>query len=220
MNKLARAVGVSEEWGFTDCLGLDPDLLGFIPQPCLAVLFLFPYDEAYLTRRMVLEERKLKEGQTISPNVFFIKQLVGNACGTIAVLHAISNNVKTIGLRDGFLQEFLDKTRNMEPQKRGEFLEGDDSIATIHEEVAQSGQTEAPDAHADVDFHFVSFVRVEDQLYELDGAKAFPINHGPTNEDSFLMDAVRIIQKEYIFYYDQENSNFSVITFGPSLWDD
>jgi hypothetical protein len=42
----------------------------------------------------------------------------------------------------GYLQQFLEKTQNMEPLQRGEALEGEDSIAEAHEAVAQAGQTE------------------------------------------------------------------------------
>ncbi len=39
-----------------------------------------------------------KEGQTVHPEVYFMKQFVGNACGTVGILHALLNNQKTIPL--------------------------------------------------------------------------------------------------------------------------
>jgi ubiquitin carboxyl-terminal hydrolase L3 len=32
-----------------------------------------------------------REGQVVSSNVYYMKQTVGNACGTIGLLHAIGN---------------------------------------------------------------------------------------------------------------------------------
>lgn len=31
-------------------------------------------------------------GQEVSDKVYFMKQFVGNACGTVALIHAIANN--------------------------------------------------------------------------------------------------------------------------------
>ncbi len=41
----------------------------------------------------------MKKGQHVSPNVYFMKQLVGNACGTVGVVHCLANNAKALGLR-------------------------------------------------------------------------------------------------------------------------
>lgn len=54
----------------------------------------------------------------------------------------------------------------------------DDEIEEVHEEAAQEGQSEQI-AQGEVDTHFVCFVEKEGHLYELDGRKSFPINHGP-----------------------------------------
>lgn len=40
-----------------------------------------------------LVEKIKKDGQKISPNVFHMEQTVSNACGTIALIHAIANNL-------------------------------------------------------------------------------------------------------------------------------
>ncbi len=47
------------------------------------------------------------------------------------------------------------------------------------QEAAQQGATAAPAADEEVDLHFIAFVQREGSLYELDGRKAGPINHGP-----------------------------------------
>lgn len=40
------------------------------------------------------EEQLKKEPQQVSPDVYFIKQTIGNACGTIGLIHAVANNQK------------------------------------------------------------------------------------------------------------------------------
>ena len=36
--------------------------------------------------------------QDVSPNVYFMKQTIGNACGTVAIVHSIANNMDVLEL--------------------------------------------------------------------------------------------------------------------------
>lgn len=83
--------GVDSSWQFHDCFGLDDDCLSFVPQPCLAVILLFPSSEDK-------REESKSENTDQYKDVFFMRQLVNNACGTIAVVHAVANNVEKLNL--------------------------------------------------------------------------------------------------------------------------
>ena len=45
------------------------------------------------------------------------------ACGTIAMMHAIANNTDKITLEDGYLKSFVEKTRSLTSAERGAQLE-------------------------------------------------------------------------------------------------
>lgn len=154
------------------------------------------------------------DGQEVSPDVYFMKQYVGNACGTVALIHAVANNVNKIDLADGPLKEFLEKTKSMSPEDRGHTLETDEGISKAHEESAQEGQTEAPDRDAKVDMHFVAFVEVDGNLYELDGRKKFVVNHGSTSADTFLADAAKACRE--FMNRDPDETRFAVVALCAS----
>jgi ubiquitin carboxyl-terminal hydrolase L3 len=93
-------LGVTEgEVQFCDVYGLDDELLAMVPQPVLAVIFLYPLTSV---------DDKVEEydpsatsttgGKDLSKNVYFTKQTVGNACGTVGVIHAIGNAASSIKL--------------------------------------------------------------------------------------------------------------------------
>ena len=46
----------------------------------------------------------------------------------------------------------------------------------------------------DTNQHFVAFVAREGRLFEFDGRKECPIDHGPTSETTLLEDATAVIQ--------------------------
>ena len=50
----------------------------------------------------------------------------------------------------------------------------------------QEGQTAAPEPETQVLLHFICFIEKGGDLYELDGCKATPINHGPIEAGGFL----------------------------------
>jgi ubiquitin carboxyl-terminal hydrolase L3 len=55
-------------------------------------------------------------------------QTISNACGTVAMIHAVANNLDVVGLDDGFLKNFVDATKDLSPEERAKKLEGDEVI--------------------------------------------------------------------------------------------
>lgn len=45
-------------------------------------------------------------------------------------------------------------------------------------------------------FHFVSFVPIDGQLFELDGLKPYPMNHGPWQKDEDWTDKFRCTMED------------------------
>ncbi|KAF3831229.1 hypothetical protein GH733_000121 [Mirounga leonina] len=98
---------------------------------------------------------------------------ISNACGTIGLIHAIANNKDKMHFESG-------STLKNSSRKRARYLENYDAIRVTHETSAHEGQTEAPSVDEKVDLHFIALVHVDGHLYEVDGWKPFPINHGET----------------------------------------
>ncbi|KAJ1544393.1 Ubiquitin carboxyl-terminal hydrolase isozyme L3, partial [Cladochytrium tenue] len=161
---------------------LDDDALAFVPQPAAAVLLLFPITPEYEVRRAQEEVRIRATGQRVSPSLYFIKQTIPNACGTIGLLHSLGNNKDLLGLSDGPLKRILDRSAALSPEERAVILESDADLAAIHDETSRTGQSAVPNPEDDVDLHFVAFVAADGELYEMDGRKPFPINHGACSD--------------------------------------
>ena len=45
-----------------------------------------------------MDEQQSQAGAVVNPDVFYMKQTISNACGTIGVLHAIGNNLEAAAL--------------------------------------------------------------------------------------------------------------------------
>ncbi|KAM7525501.1 hypothetical protein LguiA_015403 [Lonicera macranthoides] len=209
MNQFLWGLGVPvTEAECCDVYGLDDELLEMVPKPVLAVLFLYP-----LTAESE-EERKQQNSIKTDPikGVYFMKQTVGNACGTIGLLHAIGNVTSEIKLQEGsFLDKFYKSTASMDPQERATYLENDREMEVAHSVAATAGETEASD---NVDTHFICFACVDGQLFELDGRKSGPISHGPSSPNSLLKDAAKIIQG--MIQKNPNSMNFNVIAISKT----
>ncbi|EFX76244.1 ubiquitin carboxyl-terminal hydrolase isozyme L3-like [Daphnia pulex] len=207
MNKFLTSVGVSSKWRINDVYGLDSELLATLPSPALAVLLLFPLNDKFESYFQKQEEAKKSE--SVSPNVYFLKQTVGNACGTIALIHAVANNLDRIDVSTGHLKNFLDATKDLSPDERAVKLEADVGLSSAHEESAQGGQTEAPSRDEKVNLHFIALVEKDGGLYELDGRKPQPVPHGNTTRETFLEDAAKVCRE--LMAVDPEEVHFTLV---------
>ncbi|EGW00879.1 Ubiquitin carboxyl-terminal hydrolase isozyme L3, partial [Cricetulus griseus] len=175
-----RQLGLHPDWQFVDVYGMEPELLNMVPRPVCAVLLLFPITEKYEVFRTEEEEKIKSQGQDVTSSVYFIKQTISNACGTIGLIHAIANNREKMHFESGStLKKFLEESVSMSPEERAKYLENYD----------------APSIDEKVDLHFIALVHVDGHLYELDGRKPFPINHGKTSDETLLEDAIEVCKK-------------------------
>ena len=215
MNSFLRKLGVSSDWEINDVFGLDPELLLMLPQPVLALLLLFPITDKY--EEFAREQEAAMKGVPVSEKLYYMKQTISNACGTVALMHSVINNVHSgaISLSDGPLKTFMEATKDLSPEARAAKLEGDDAICGAHDAAAREGQTSAPDREAAVDYHFVCFTQVDGGLYELDGRKSGPIMKGKCGPDTFLNDAAAAC-KEYMTR-DPENINFTIVALTAKM---
>ncbi|RYY84696.1 hypothetical protein EON63_08695 [archaeon] len=78
------------------------------------------------------------------------------------------------------------------PEEIAAYLEQDEALEETHSSAAQGGQSEQVEDVDDVTNHFVCFSQVHGSLYELDGRKSCPVNHGPSSPDTLLQDACKV----------------------------
>ena len=201
LNPFIRRLGVPGDWEFTDVFGLDDDLLAMVPQPCAALCLLFPSQNISQAHR---DAMRAKQPGSAGTPVFFLQQHdeMGNACGTIAAVHAVANAAAAgnFALQDGPLSGFLDKATPLSITERGLALQQATEMQELSDATAASGETEGAGTDDAQGQHFISFVPVAGQLYELDGRTldeqgvAFPVCHGPTSSATFLKDAAKVIK--------------------------
>jgi ubiquitin carboxyl-terminal hydrolase L3 len=91
MSRYLKKLGV-EGVEVCDIYSLEEDALFLIPEPVYGIILLFPMTEKY---------KKLGAGKEASlekPDklVFFVKQTILNACGSLALTHVILNNYDKI----------------------------------------------------------------------------------------------------------------------------
>jgi len=214
LTKFIQRLGVPPTAEFVDIYGTDSELLALVPQPVFAVLLLFPVHASYERARLEQQQRIEQGGQVVSADVYFMEQTISNACGTIGMIHCVLNNAEKLNLQEGFFKTFLEKTRNMDPSQRASSLVQSNEIEETHRTFANEGQSRPPEPEDEVDLHFVAFVEREHILYELDGRKPFPINHGPSSQGTLLEDTIKVMQR--IIALEPEEKRFSMIALVPS----
>lgn len=209
---------------FHDVLSIDDWALDMVPKPVLGVLMLFPIKKITEDYRAEELKRIESEGQICSDKVYYMKQTVGNACGTVGILHAIGN-ARSVLNNEGengsirinpksYLEGFFNATDKMNPDEIAEYLGNDEEVGEIHSSAAVEGQSDAIPEDEDVDTHFVCFSHIDGYLYELDGRKQSPINHGITSPNNLLKDATIVIKK--FMERDPEELRFTIVALAAA----
>lgn len=230
-NDFVRRVGVQGGWAFTDVLGLDEELLAMVPQPCIAVVLLFPVSQQLAASEAA--RARIGGARPSSPRVFFMRQYVGNACGTVAAMHALMNNREQLTVGSGPLRELMGPAEpaganagaessggGAGAERLGERLSSSAGLMQASETSARLGGTPAPARGVDADYHYVCFIRSAHDgcLYELDGTKPAPINHGPVPDagsGGLLRGAARVIREHFVAQMPDGHFNVMALVADP-----
>ena len=123
-----RNVGLPEDWCIGECFGLDEDCLSFVPKPTIAVIAVFES----LNKDSAAER---STGDAAFPIPFYMKQTenLDYACGVIACLHSVLNNLKSIKLVEGsILDRYYKASQSQNPHDRALTLESMEDFKSVH----------------------------------------------------------------------------------------
>ncbi|KAK4134351.1 ubiquitin carboxyl-terminal hydrolase isozyme L1 [Trichocladium antarcticum] len=93
LTSLLHTLGLSPALAIHDVYSLtDPSLLAFVPRPALALLLVFPISAVYESHRLAEDALQPEyAGRGPREPVAWYRQTIRNACGLLALLHAVSN---------------------------------------------------------------------------------------------------------------------------------
>lgn len=176
------------------------DLKKPIEGPVNGFIFLFRWIEERRARRKLAESiDNYQRDENIVNSIFFAHQIVPNSCATHALL-SILLNCSNIDL-GSTLTRLKNHTINMTPENKGYAIGNTPELAFAHNSHAMpqarrrleriagattSSRIGIPTSRVTCEaFHFISFVPIDGHLFELDGLKPYPIDHGTwdVNED-------------------------------------
>lgn len=183
-----------------DVLGLEDWAFDMVPSPVKGVVFLYPITDEQEKARADEAKKIEADGQEVSESLYYTKQSVPNACGTVALTHIAANIAKQTGgdvelAKDSWFATFLDTTKDKSADERAELMDVGDFAETLeeaHQSSAAEGQTAPPERQ--VATHFIAFIIKDGNLYEMDGRKKSPVNHGKSTEKTLLADAAKVMK--------------------------
>eukprot|EP00806_Schmidingerella_arcuata_P004527 Macronucleus_5108.p1 GENE.Macronucleus_5108~~Macronucleus_5108.p1 ORF type:complete len:178 (+),score=41.81 Macronucleus_5108:1-534(+) len=166
----------------------------------------------------VSEEEQAHLAQVGKPQ--YIKQIVANACGTMALLHALANvtdlcaDGENGNYREGtFLHRLVSlyKDEGKTPEQLGEFLNEDEELERVHNMFATSGQSNMDE---NTRFHFVAYVNLAGTIWELDGRRSAPLQKGDCTNETFGIKIAELLQG----YVQMDNTcAFSLMALAPDM---
>ncbi|XP_051175161.1 ubiquitin carboxyl-terminal hydrolase calypso [Leptopilina boulardi] len=166
------------------------DLQKSLEGPVYGFIFLFRWIEERRSRRKIVEQdESFVKDEDIVNNIFFAQQVVPNSCATHALLSVLLN-CPSIHLGTT-LSRLKMHTSGMCPENKGWAIGNTPELACAHNSHAMPQAKRRQDKNTGVStgrftgeaFHFVSYVPINGRLFELDGLKPYPMDHGPWKED-------------------------------------
>ena len=179
----------------------------------LGFIFLFKWVEERRARLRKLTDEEHMYVKDPHSSVFFAHQLVPNSCAThslISILLNLDENQWPKVKLGETLNQFKSHVEGMDAETKGLAIGNSPQLAQAHnshavprarrrQERPSAGTPAMPASstrNSAETFHFVSYVPINGRLYELDGLKRYPIDHGPIPEGSDWTETFRGVIKE------------------------
>lgn len=227
MNALKTKLGLSDALAFYDVYSLDndPSILSHIPRPALALLVIIPLTPPWAAERNAEDAHKeYYNGAGASEPVIWFQQTIGDACGSIGLLHSVLNSpaAQEHILSGSALDTLRRDAVPLGRVERAQMLYDSQPFEEAHASVAGLGDSAASLPANRDDGHFVAFVKGADgNLWELEGNRKGPINRGKLAEDEDVLSpralemglkrVIKLVQEAGV-----ENLRFSCTALAPN----
>ncbi|PGH05436.1 ubiquitin carboxyl-terminal hydrolase L3 [Blastomyces parvus] len=192
-NALSAKLGLSPDLEWYDVYSLtEPSLLSLIPRPVLALLVIMPLTPAWNANRVAEDKDKplVYPGKGSQEPVLWFQQTIGEACGSIGLIHCLLNGPAKSHIVDGgWLARIKDEAVDLGMDERAKLLYDSQELEDAHQSVAEIGDSKMPsmDGEGHTGQHFVAFVKEGGKLWELEGSRRGPLERGSLGEDEDLL---------------------------------
>lgn len=174
-------------------------------EPIHGLIFLFKCIDDKMTEGTMVQDNRLE-------NIFFAEQVISNACATQAIISVLLN-LKDKNVKLGStLQDFKDFTKSFSPNLKGVSLSNSKLIKEVHNSFSRQQVFEYDQSgpKSDENYHFIAYMPIDGRLYELDGLKSGPIDHGKVTPEDWI-DSVRNVIDKRIARYAANEINFNLM---------
>jgi len=176
-------------------------------KPVYGLIFLFKWVHDENPQGSLVKDSRVQE-------MFFAKQVITNACATQAILSLLMNvDCPDVSLGKT-LSDFKEFSADFDPTMKGLAMSNSEELRTTHNSFARQSvfEFDAKFAKEDDDvFHFVAYVPISGRLYELDGLRDGPLDHGPIPENTDWIATVRPVIEARIAKYQAGEIQFNLM---------
>ncbi|CBX99646.1 hypothetical protein IAQ61_005100 [Plenodomus lingam] len=199
MNSLARDLGLDTSvYSFHDVYSLtDPELLSLIPRPVIALLVIIPLTPTWHAARTSEDQDKPEySGKGDQEPVIWFKQTIGDACGSIGLVHCLLNSPASSHIAaSSTLAQIRNEALDKPIWERAKVLEDSGEFEAAHARAARLGDTATPACPTGehTGQHFVAFVKARDgHLWELEGSRMGPLDRGVLTDEEDVLSAAAL----------------------------